>query len=261
MRRVFVVLACLAGCTAANPNYVAQNGNAGSPGVGGVGSAGSSGAGGSGEGGTGGIGGSGGIAGSGGTGGTGGSGGVEPADMAMAHGDMAHTGQCGPGERSCTTIPQVTSESCENNQYVADRKCPFASVTPIGGAACSGGYCKAPTGQGITSCASNGGGRDLTCTQNGGGGAANVRSCQPFVTDAAKSTVEWVCAVASTTARGGAGDKCTNGPNDCHTGLCGANGTCFVACQSDNDCPGQIGCGSTKLTFEGVTISTKSCIP
>jgi hypothetical protein len=180
-------------------------------------------------------------------------------DMAMHPPDLAHPGECGPSERSCTNTPYPTSENCVNNMYAADRTCPFGSLT-LSGSSCANGYCKAPTGQGIVSCASNGGGRDTTCTQNQSNPTSRALSCQPFVTDAAKGTLSWVCAIAATTARGTAGDSCTSG-SECHTGFCGANGTCFMACQSDNDCPGQIGCGTTKITVEGVTVSTKSCIP
>jgi hypothetical protein len=251
MRRVSVVFACLVGCTVANPSYIGNNGN---PPVGGNGSGGAGGVG---------IGGAGG--GGGGAGGSGGVGGGNSDmsmpvvhDMAMHEPDLAHPGECGPGERQCTNTPSPSSESCQSNMFVLDRRCPFASLA-FNGATCNGGYCRPPTGQTMLPCGTAGGdGDDFICAQQGNG--TRALSCQPFVSNPAKGTVEWFCAVAVTNARGSAGDPCTSGA-ECRTGFCGSNGTCFVACTNDNECPGPIGCGNVKITVEGVTVSTQSCVP
>jgi hypothetical protein len=256
MRCALFAFTCLAACTAANPSYVANNGNP-PGGVGGVGNGGAGGAGGSSAGGSGGIPGSGGSGGTTGNGGSGGGGGSGADDMAMAPPDLAHPGQCGPTERQCTSMPTPASEDCVNDTWTVDRRCPFASLA-LSGANCSGGYCRPPTGMGVAPCAGAGGGRDIICSEQGNG--TRALSCQPFVTNPAKGTVEWVCAVAATYGRGSAGDQCATG-DDCRTGFCASNGTCFVACLTDNDCPGQIGCGTAKITVEGVTLTTRSCTP
>ena len=57
------------------------------------------------------------------------------------------------------------------------------------------------------------------------------------------------------------------GGDDCRSGFCGSNGTCFRACLNQADCPimGNTGqpyrCENVDVTVEGIKVQEKSCIP
>lgn len=165
---------------------------------------------------------------------------------------------CTAGQRAC--LATTGSAACQGGQLKLDRKCPT-------GSSCTAGYCQAPpmsstslTGQ---SCDVGFGPQENNCFANGGP-AADTLSCEPFVTDPAQMGVSWVC--APSVGQGLPGTACTRG-DECRSGFCGSNGTCFRACAQDNDCPFQgstgkrYACNNVDVTVEGVTVSAKSCIP
>jgi hypothetical protein len=253
MRSCVLAALCLAGCTAANPLYISGSGgnDGGAHDAGGVGGIGGGGGGGGGAGGDVhdlGVGGGGG-------GGGGGTSGI--ADLALPTPDLAHLGECGSWERSCSDLPPTpTSESCVNNTFTADRRCPYGSFT-TGASSCSDGYCDPPSGQ-ATACDDHTDGVDAKCNAMVAG--TFHYSCQPFVTDGAQGTVSWWCALPYTTATGTAGTKCTDG-TQCRSTFCGNNGTCFYGCRSNGDCPKPTRCAAASFVVEGVTVAAHSCVP
>jgi hypothetical protein len=222
--------ALLAACTVSNPLY---NGSGGAGGAGGGGSD---------------LGGHGGHGGAGGSGGTGGAGG-SPQDMSIVP-------ACTDGARRCGAND---SEVCVGGVFQPDRLCPSASMCATTGQAA--GYCAPPpmsnTGVG-NGCDFGFGPQENLCFST----TADTNSCQPFVDDPVAGTVTWVC--DKPVGTGVPGAACTAGAQ-CRSGFCGSNGTCFRACQNDNDCPRTAGvtfqCMDVQITVEGVTVTASSCVP
>src|SRR5262249_22536939 len=88
-------------------------------------------------------------------------------------------------------------------------------------------------------------------------------SCEPFV-DANTKKISWFCDKA--VGAGLPGNACTKG-DDCRSGFCGSNGTCFRACLDPVDCPPVPGtntpynCSTVQIVVEGEQVSAKSCVP
>jgi hypothetical protein len=175
---------------------------------------------------------------------TGGSGGGGNNDFGQADsGAIPCTGDA----RGC--VGAGASGRCVNGTLTPDRTCPDGST-------CVGTVCGQPasnpgspqTGQ---RCDMHGGPEEQQCEAL----SAAMLSCQPFV-DVVLDKLVWVCdrAVGS----GGPGAKCTRG-GDCKSGICTANGLCFVGCHTDIECGLGLKCNSLDVTVEGVTQSEKSC--
>ncbi len=169
-----------------------------------------------------------------------------------ASADLAPTG-CSGDERSCLGL--TASAFCENGAFTPDRTCPSAS-------SCARTYCAPPAQQLPTQvgqrCDANGGAQQLQCSAS----PTAMLVCQPFV-DPDQHKLAFYC--DAPVGAGGAGVACTLG-SACKTGFCGANGTCFSACQTDFDCPPTatvltFHCQTVDLTVEGVRQSQKSCVP
>jgi len=166
---------------------------------------------------------------------------------------------CMPGQRTC--LAQSGSADCDQGQFKLDRKCPNMSM-------CMTGYCQPPPQSSTSSIG-------VTCDVGGSaaprendcfpmtGGTANTLSCQPFV-DPATKKVSWFC--DDQVGTGLPGTACTQG-DQCRSGFCGSNGTCFRACLDQMDCPlmGSTGllyrCELVDIVVEGVKVTAKSCIP
>jgi hypothetical protein len=167
--------------------------------------------------------------------------------------DLAATA-CSSDARACLGLS--TSAHCQNGAFSPDRSCPPSSM-------CTNGYC-APPPPPVTQpsevgqrCDSNGGPQERQCAAV----FAAMLSCQPFV-DLSALKILWYC--AQPVGSGSAGVKCTRGA-ECRSGVCSADAICFVACQSDFDCPSTLTrplhCKSVSVTVEGVTQSFQSCTP
>jgi len=168
--------------------------------------------------------------------------------------DLAGT-SCADGQRRCTTS---SSEICINAMFTTDRTCPSMST-------CNEGYCQPPP----TSPASQIG---ASCENSFGGGSgpqenqcllnlSDKLSCMPFF-DPTAGGIVWRC--DKEVGMGLPGTPCTMGAQ-CRSGFCGSNGTCFRACQSDQDCPQtstqQTRCQSVSIVVEGMQVDAQSCIP
>lgn len=160
---------------------------------------------------------------------------------------------CSGDERSC--LGATTSAVCQNGAFSPDRSCPSAS-------SCARTYCAPPAQQLPTQvgqrCDANGGAQDLQCRAQ----PTPALVCQPFV-DPDQHKLAFYC--DAPVGAGGAGVTCTLG-SQCKSGFCGANGTCFTACQTDFECPATsttflFKCASVDVTVEGLRQSQKSCIP
>ena len=192
------------------------------------------------------------------TGGGGGGGGVG-ADLAGVTLDLAGVvldlsgpmGTCSGDQRKCAGA--TASDRCEGGMFVVDRECPAAS-------SCTNNYCAPPTAMFGTQigarCDAQGGAQQIQCSA---APPPAMVSCQPFV-DPSTKNIRWFCDTAVGSGR--AGTHCTSGA-ECRSGVCAAAGTCFDACQRDQDCfstanPG-LTCKSFDITVEGVTITAKGC--
>lgn len=174
--------------------------------------------------------------------------GTAPPDLAVGvQVDLAPpSGTC--SDRTCSS---VGSEACVNGVPVPDRTCPEAS-------SCSNGYCQPPAMSGDLvgrNCDLIAPSETLCLASNN-----TTTSCQPFVD--ASDTVLWRCAHA--VGAGAVGTMCSQG-NQCRSGFCGSNGTCFRPCASLADCPtsgqGKRVCSEVSIVVEGKKVSAKSCIP
>ncbi len=184
---------------------------------------------------------------------TGGSGGdlAGTSDLATVTLDLAGPlGVCAGAERQCSGT--VASDRCEGGMFVVDRSCPMSS-------SCTNGYCAAPTAMFGTQigarCDANGGAQQLQCMAS----PTLMLSCQPFV-DQGTMSLRWFC--DTQVGQGRAGAPCTKGAQ-CKSGVCAAAaGTCFDACQRDQDCQlggGALTCKSLEITVEGITVTAKGC--
>jgi hypothetical protein len=168
---------------------------------------------------------------------------LDPIDLGGADLATPPDPGCSKGQRSCDS---VGSTVCRNGVFVADRKCPAGST-------CHEGYCAPPTAP-----------TDITCSDPNGGQSDNVCflalnatniTCQPYVDS---GSVSWSCTPAVGTA--GAGTPCMDGKM-CRSGFCGSNGTCFRACNADQDCPNQASnCTEVGIAVEGQSITAYSCL-
>jgi hypothetical protein len=229
--RAALALSLLAfGCTVENPNYA-------------------------------GAGGGGGIGGGGGQPGVDGGGQPQPPDLSqgtdagnLPSPDLAPPA-CNDGERSCVDSPAVASQVCAQGQLSTSRVCPAGIVQNSSGPTCMNGYCQPPD-NGLD-CAQMGGPSDDPCFNNLG----VEFTCQPFV-DAQAQGASWFCAGA--VGMGASGAPCQN-DNECRSGFCGSNGTCFRACSFAQDCPQQQGpplrCKPVTIEVEGIQVTATSCIP
>jgi hypothetical protein len=173
-------------------------------------------------------------------------------DLAVGAADLAPSG-CSGDERSCLGL--TASAFCENGAFTPDRTCPS-------GSSCAQTYCAPPTEQLPTQvgqrCDASGGAQQLQCSAS----PTAMLVCQPFV-DPSSHKLAFYC--DAPVGAGGAGVSCTQG-STCKSGFCGANGTCFSACQTDFECPATstvltFKCTTVDLTVEGVRQSQKSCVP
>ncbi len=174
-------------------------------------------------------------------------------DLAGAVLDLAGPmGACSAGQRMCAGT--VASDRCEGGMFVVDRVCPASSL-------CVATYCAPPPAAVIGEvghrCDGNGGPQQLQCMAM----TTNNLSCQPFV-NPTNQTVRWFC--DASVGPGIAGTHCTRGA-ECRSGFCGSNGTCFDACQNDQDCKLFAGlnltCQGVDILVEGVRVQANSCIP
>jgi hypothetical protein len=181
--------------------------------------------------------------------------GVTTTDMAMSGSvDLSPpANQCTDGQRSCGPAAKA-SEDCMSGAFVPDRACPQASM-------CADGYCAAPPASGSTntgkSCETGNTVSDTSCKS----GSGPSGTCQPFITAAGPpATVTWVC--DTPVGAGVAGTACTEN-QACGSGFCGSNGTCFVACFTDLECPDpmHMQCVSETIVVEGSPVVANSCIP
>jgi hypothetical protein len=163
---------------------------------------------------------------------------------------------CMAGMRGC--LSSTVSASCEAGQFKLDRKCPNQSM-------CAMGYCSEPP-QSVgsivgTPCDQGGGPQENACFSTGG--TTDALSCEPFVNPSSKA-IDWICNKA--VGAGLPGTMCTTG-DDCRSGFCGSNHTCFRSCLDQTDCPFnnatgmQFQCGNVDIVVEGIKLSVKSCIP
>jgi hypothetical protein len=176
---------------------------------------------------------------------------MKPADL--SGNDLAPV--CTVGQRTC--LAQSGSAACEGGQYHLDRKCPTASV-------CATGYCQPPpastTSMQGQPCDATGGALENDCFS----GVSAELSCQPFVASTTPKKVTWVC--DAPVGAGVPGTACTTG-DECRSGFCGSNGTCFRACAVTSDCPIQGNTGQTypcmdvTIVVEGEMVTAKSCVP
>jgi hypothetical protein len=180
---------------------------------------------------------------------------VGNADLNPPSGDLAGPadlsgpmGTCGPGERKCPA--PTASDRCENGTFIVDRECPAGSV-------CSLTYCAPPVSMLPTQigqrCDAGNGAQDLQCSAS----KMLMLTCQPFVNPANKS-VQWFC--DTPVGAGAAGTACTRA-SQCRSGICGANGTCFAACQQDFECKNGLHCNGVDILVEGVRVQAGSCVP
>jgi hypothetical protein len=171
--------------------------------------------------------------------------GLSPVDM---------TAVCMPKQRTC--LAQTGSALCEAGQFKLDRKCPNLST-------CTTGYCQPPPVSSTSlvgaSCDPAGAPQENVCFSTTG----DVLSCEPFV-DPNTKKIGWFCDKA--VGMGLPGTTCATG-DDCRSGFCGSNGTCFRSCLDQTDCPlmGNTGqpyrCATVAIVVEGEQVSAKSCIP
>ncbi len=179
------------------------------------------------------------------------------ADLTSGKQDLSSGGQCVEGERRCGN-GGADSEICINAAYTVDRTCPSGSL-------CQQGYCQPPQpeggGQLGTDCAMptfvGSGPQENQCLQN----LSDKLSCMPFF-DPSAGGIVWRC--DREIGMGVPGTPCTMG-SQCRSGFCGSNGTCFRACQGDQDCPvennGQTFCRQVSIVVEGQQVTAGSCIP
>jgi hypothetical protein len=171
-----------------------------------------------------------------------------PSDLAGVVLDLSGPGgPCNSGQRSCAGTE--SSERCENGMFVVDRVCPYNSE-------CMQTYCAPPTPVASSSigerCDTNGGPQQLLCLAQPG------LSCQPFVDPLAHS-LRFFCDKAI--GAGVAGSPCTRG-NECRSGFCASNGTCFEGCLASGFGTGcLLTCKSVDITVEGIKQTVKSCAP
>jgi hypothetical protein len=176
-----------------------------------------------------------------------------PRDLSRAPIDLTTGGVCTGDARTCAPDSSA-SESCVNGAVTVDRECPGTSR-------CSAGYCQPPfAGVGTLGhrCDGNGGAQEGQCMPM----VATDPTCAPFV-DPLTGALAWYC--AKPIGPGGPGAACSAGA-ECRSGFCGSNGTCFRACQTDQDCPPsatgrRLRCGGVQITVEGVVVEQPSCIP
>ena len=177
--------------------------------------------------------------------------GAPPADLAGLVLDLAGPlGACTAGQRMCSGT--TASDRCEGGMFVVDRSCPMGSE-------CKSNFCAAPSpvfGTQIGQrCDANGGAQQLQCMAS----AQVLLSCQPFVEGG--KNLRWFCDAA--VGNGRAGLHCARG-SECRSGICGGNGTCFDACQRDQDCmlvAATLTCQSIDIVVEGVKATVKGCAP
>jgi len=162
---------------------------------------------------------------------------------------------CADGTRRCAT---AASEICINAMFTTDRTCPSMSM-------CHEGYCQPPPAvagsQVGASCEmpmfGGTGPQENQCLLN----LAAKLSCMPFF-DPTAGGIVWRC--DKEVGMGLPGTPCTMGAQ-CRSGFCGSNGTCFRACQSDQDCPQtstqQTRCQSVSIVVEGMQVDAQSCVP
>jgi hypothetical protein len=156
-------------------------------------------------------------------------------------------GSCGAGERKCAGTS--ASDGCERGMFVVDRQCPAGSI-------CNLTYCAPPATMLPTQIGQRcdvGGPQQVQCMAN----RTAMLACQPFV-DPNDHSLHWFCDKA--VGKGGAGTSCKQG-SECQSGLCGSNGTCFVACQMDFECTNGLKCDNVQIVVEGVRVQAGSCAP
>jgi hypothetical protein len=165
------------------------------------------------------------------------------------------TPKCTDGERHCAN---GGSEICINGVFTTDRTCPSMSM-------CSQGYCQPPPmstdSQLGADCAMqmflDSGPQENQCLQN----LADNLSCEPFF-DPTAGGIVWRC--DKMIGAGLPATPCTMG-SQCRSGFCGSNGTCFRACQGDQDCPqnggAPVGCKNVMIVVEGQAVTAGSCTP
>lgn len=168
---------------------------------------------------------------------------TDPVDLGGADLTTPPDPGCTKGERSCDGLGSTV---CRNGTFVADRTCPD-------GSSCHEGYCAQPTDPADITCSDpNGGQSDTVCFLATN---ATALTCQPYV---GSGSVEWYCTPAVSTD--GAGTPCMDGKT-CRSGFCGSNGTCFRACNSDQECPKQASnCTEVGIAVEGQSITAYSCL-
>jgi hypothetical protein len=168
--------------------------------------------------------------------------------------DAPITGQCTDGERRCEN---GSSQICINAMYTVDRMCPQGSQ-------CQQGYCQPPPAMGGQL------GADCAMTTFAGDGPSENQclavltdklSCEPFF-DPSAGGIVWRC--DREIGSGVPATPCTMG-SQCRSGFCGSNGTCFRACQGDQDCPVENGsqtfCRQVSIVVEGQQVTAGSCTP
>ncbi|HZS40526.1 MAG TPA: hypothetical protein VFF06_27025 [Polyangia bacterium] len=175
-------------------------------------------------------------------------------DLAKGGADLAGT-TCADGQRRCGA---GASEICINAMFTTDRMCPSMSM-------CHEGYCQPPAAVAGSQVGANcempmfggTGPQENQCLLN----LAAKLSCMPFF-DPTAGGIVWRC--DTEVGQGLPATPCTMG-SQCRSGFCGSNGTCFRACQSDQDCPQtsqqQTRCQNVSIVVEGMQVDAQSCTP
>jgi hypothetical protein len=147
---------------------------------------------------------------------------------------------CTLGERSCVGRRPVECDSAgpDAGTVLKNAICPSAAT-------CDAGLCDPPAG--AHSCH-----RDADCPSG--------ETCTGFVSAGAVATF---CAQADGATPGA--ERCTASPQ-CRSSLCappaaGASAICFLACQSNVDCPTLNVCKSFDVTITGVRGRLHGCAP
>ena len=174
-----------------------------------------------------------------------------PTDSAVTSVDLSTTTMTGCDSAQARGCSATGSVTCNGTSAEPDRTCPQGSM-------CASGYCEPPpltaTVPGRSCQVGDAASESFCVTQQ-----STTSSCQPFVTGA--DAVTWRCVHA--VGAGFSTTPCTTG-DECRSGFCGSNGTCFRACAGDNDCPSGPGkriCSEVEIIVEGQMVSAKSCIP
>ncbi len=157
---------------------------------------------------------------------------------------------CTPNTRFCNDNKIII---CDGSKYVVERYCPQ-------GSSCKDASCQPPMSNPVPAmsgsvCENDQGPNENFCLDT----LALNLSCQPFLVG---DDISWQCAGAI--GAGTPATPCASGAT-CRTGFCGSNGTCYRACNEDNDCPSggpiDLKCTSVNIVVEGHNLSAKSCVP